>query len=121
MRVFHTVQQDQQWRLPFSLCGSENIVRLRIGFGSDHTHHPLVVTGRNQAIQCSPRFHSHRHTLIPGQTRDFPELSVGSQHEETLDRTNPGAKRFAHGVEAVDHLQRVIVSIDWCHPAGPQS
>jgi hypothetical protein len=81
----------------------------------------LVVPRRNKPIECGPRFDTDRHALLPGQAHDLPELPIGSQDKETLERANPGAERLTHSVEAVDHLLGIIVSIDWCHRADPQS
>jgi hypothetical protein len=79
------------------------------------------MTSGDQPIEGCARLDIHRHTLRPGQSHDFSELSIRPQHEQALERTDTGAKDLAHGMEAVNYLRSVIVSIDWYHLAGPQS
>jgi hypothetical protein len=79
------------------------------------------MTPGNQPINGRAWLDIHRYTLLSRQPDNLPELPIRGQHEQPLKRASPGAKRFTHGMEAVNHFRRIIVSIDWCHPAGPRS
>jgi hypothetical protein len=80
-----------------------------------------MVTSWNTSIQRRAWLNVHRDPPLSGQPDDIAKLAIGSHDEQTLEWANTGAKRLAHGMEAVDHLRSVIVSIDWCHLAGPRS
>jgi hypothetical protein len=80
-----------------------------------------MTTSRNKPIEGSTWFDMHRDTLRSCQPHDFAKLSIGSQHEKALERANTGAECLTYGMEAVDHLWGIIVSIGWCHLDGPRS
>jgi hypothetical protein len=121
MRIFDTVKQDQQRSLPGRLRHRKNVIRLDIGLGRHKSDDSLMSTSWDKSIESRAWFEMHRDSLCSCQADDFTKLPIGSQNEKTLEWTNACPQGLAHGMEAVDYLRRVIVSIDWCHPDGPQS
>jgi hypothetical protein len=56
----------------------------------------------------------YRNMLAPRLMNQIGKLTVGSQHEETLQWTSPCSQGFADGVEPVQKLRLISASSDWC-------
>jgi hypothetical protein len=70
-----------------------------------------------QAVERSRRFNMYGNTPSLRKDGQFRIPSVCSRQYEAAQRASAGPQCFSDGMETVQNL---IVSIDWCHRAGPQ-
>jgi hypothetical protein len=98
MWIFDPIEEHEKWFLTSRLRPIENLLRGVVGFRGDECDHALVGSAWRQAIEGRRRFDMNWNSLRLRKLDKVVELPIGSQHEQTLERTSTGAQGFAHSM-----------------------
>ena len=118
VRIFDAVQQQHQCRLVLLEGRLEDFLHLGIGLRSGQRDNALMAAGRDQPVQCLPRFDTNRHAGLAGKLDEFFELPVRVHDDQPAQRPRAGAQRFLYRMQAEDDLAGLTASSGWFRRAG---
>jgi hypothetical protein len=76
VRIFHSIKQDEEWRLALLAGSLEDVLRRVVGLGRNEGNDTLVIAARNQAVEGRRRLDMNRNPFGPGLLHEFGKLPI---------------------------------------------
>jgi hypothetical protein len=101
VRIFHSIEKDEKWRLASFLRPLENVLRVAVGFCRDERDDTLVFSARHQSVERRLGLDMNRNLPRSRQLNDISELPIDAKHKDTLQRASVRAECFPDGVQPI--------------------
>ena len=98
MRIFHTIEDDQERRLLLLGSSCENRVFRLVRFGCRIGHDALMPPAGNQPVKRCKRLHMDGNVKRAGQLHEISKLLIGPDDQNPLQRPGSRPECLAYGM-----------------------